>query len=141
MSCKTGSATNIIYGLALGYKSTIVPVFVLAAIIYTSFDQCGTYGACVRVCVACVTLHGARCWDLQSRDVGLTARDARRVHPPLMPRVHRAPRALARFMSCGGLLLMSCRFLRDSLLSFRTCLVLSTPVPFTVLTSYRRQHV
>ncbi|CAN0111390.1 unnamed protein product [Ectocarpus sp. 6 AP-2014] len=44
MSCKTGSATNIIYGLALGYKSTIVPVFVLAAIIFTSFQLCGTYG-------------------------------------------------------------------------------------------------
>ncbi|CAM9490508.1 unnamed protein product [Ascophyllum nodosum] len=43
-ACKTGAATNIIYGLALGYKSTIVPVFVLAAIIFTSFQLCGTYG-------------------------------------------------------------------------------------------------
>jgi Na+/H+-translocating membrane pyrophosphatase len=40
----TGSATNIIYGLALGYKSVIIPVFVLAAIIYVSFDLCETYG-------------------------------------------------------------------------------------------------
>lgn len=37
-SCKTGAATNIISGLALGYKSTIVPVFVLAAIIFVCFD-------------------------------------------------------------------------------------------------------
>lgn len=37
-SCKTGAATNIISGLALGYKSTIIPVFVLAAIIYVCFD-------------------------------------------------------------------------------------------------------
>ncbi|CAM9590524.1 unnamed protein product, partial [Choristocarpus tenellus] len=44
MSCKTGSATNIIYGLALGYKSVIIPVFVLAAIIFTSFQLCDTYG-------------------------------------------------------------------------------------------------
>lgn len=44
MSCKTGSATNIIYGLALGYKSAIIPVFVLAAIIFTSFQLSGTYG-------------------------------------------------------------------------------------------------
>lgn len=44
MACKTGSATNIIYGLALGYKSAIIPVFVLAAIIFTSFQLCGTYG-------------------------------------------------------------------------------------------------
>ncbi|CAM9452584.1 unnamed protein product [Discosporangium mesarthrocarpum] len=44
MSCKTGSATNIIYGLALGYKSAIIPVVVLAAIIFTSFQLCETYG-------------------------------------------------------------------------------------------------
>ena len=29
-SCKTGAATNIIFGLALGYKSVIVPVFCIA---------------------------------------------------------------------------------------------------------------
>lgn len=51
MSCKTGSATNIIYGLALGYKSAIIPVFVLAAIIFTSFQLCGTYGGVVVVVV------------------------------------------------------------------------------------------
>ena len=50
MACKTGSATNIIYGLALGYKSAIIPVFVLAAIIFTSFQLCGTYGG------------NSRCW-------------------------------------------------------------------------------
>lgn len=44
MSCKTGSATNIIYGLALGYKSAIIPVFVLAAVIFVSFQLCSTYG-------------------------------------------------------------------------------------------------
>jgi H+-translocating diphosphatase len=43
-SCKTGAATNIIYGLALGYKSVIVPVFVLAGIIYVSFVLCDLYG-------------------------------------------------------------------------------------------------
>jgi len=36
-SCKTGAATNIISGLALGYKSTIIPVFVLAIIIFVCF--------------------------------------------------------------------------------------------------------
>ncbi|CAM9406892.1 unnamed protein product [Chrysoparadoxa australica] len=44
LSCKTGSATNIIYGLALGYKSAIIPVFVLSGIIFTSFSLCNTYG-------------------------------------------------------------------------------------------------
>jgi inorganic pyrophosphatase len=44
LSCKTGSATNIIYGLSLGYKSVVIPVFILATIIYTSFSLCETYG-------------------------------------------------------------------------------------------------
>lgn len=43
-SCRTGAATNIIYGLALGYKSAIIPVFVLAIVIYTSFELCDLYG-------------------------------------------------------------------------------------------------
>uniref|UniRef100_A0A7R9YGC6 H(+)-exporting diphosphatase n=1 Tax=Pinguiococcus pyrenoidosus TaxID=172671 RepID=A0A7R9YGC6_9STRA len=43
-SCQTGAATNIIYGLALGYKSAIVPVIVLAVIIWTSFTLCDLYG-------------------------------------------------------------------------------------------------
>lgn len=30
-SCTTGAATNIIYGLALGHLSTIIPVILLAA--------------------------------------------------------------------------------------------------------------
>jgi inorganic pyrophosphatase len=43
-SCRTGAATNIIYGLALGYKSVIIPVFILAAIIFVSFELCDLYG-------------------------------------------------------------------------------------------------
>mmetsp|Transcript_44841 Transcript_44841/g.124273 ORF Transcript_44841/g.124273 Transcript_44841/m.124273 type:complete len:553 (-) Transcript_44841:113-1771(-) len=43
-SCRTGAATNIIYGLALGYKSVIVPVFILSFIVYLSFELCDLYG-------------------------------------------------------------------------------------------------
>lgn len=43
-SCKTGAATNIIYGLALGYLSCIVPTFCLAFTIYLSFYLSGMYG-------------------------------------------------------------------------------------------------
>lgn len=43
-SCRTGAATNIIYGLSLGYKSVIIPVFVLAIIIYIAFELCDLYG-------------------------------------------------------------------------------------------------
>lgn len=43
-SCKTGPATNMIYGIALGYKSAIIPVLVLSVVIYGSFNLCDMYG-------------------------------------------------------------------------------------------------
>jgi Na+/H+-translocating membrane pyrophosphatase len=55
-SCRTGAATNIIYGLALGYKSVVVPVFILAFIIYLSFSLCDLYGKIYAVCCLCVSM-------------------------------------------------------------------------------------
>lgn len=46
-SCKTGAATNVIFGLALGYKSVIIPVFCLAATIYLGLKLAGMYGIAV----------------------------------------------------------------------------------------------
>jgi inorganic pyrophosphatase len=43
-ACKTGAATNMIYGIALGYKSAIIPVLVLAMVVYGSFTLCDMYG-------------------------------------------------------------------------------------------------
>lgn len=43
-STETGAATNIIYGLALGYKSVILPAMIIAAIIFVTFRSCGMYG-------------------------------------------------------------------------------------------------
>jgi len=43
-SCKTGAATNMIYGIALGFKSAIIPVIVLALVVYFSFAICDMYG-------------------------------------------------------------------------------------------------
>jgi len=43
-ACKSGAAVNVIFGLALGYKSCIVPVFVLALNIYVAFSLCDLYG-------------------------------------------------------------------------------------------------
>jgi len=43
-SCKTGAATNIIYGLALGYNSAIIPVLALAVSIFVSFELASLYG-------------------------------------------------------------------------------------------------
>jgi len=43
-SCETGAATNIIYGLALGYKSVIIPVFVLALVVYITFSMLDMFG-------------------------------------------------------------------------------------------------
>lgn len=43
-SCRTGAATNVIYGLALGYLSTIVPVISLCILCYYSHVTLGYYG-------------------------------------------------------------------------------------------------
>merc|ERR1711971_1031031 len=43
-ACKTGAATNMIYGIALGYKSAIIPVLVLSFVIYGSFNLADMYG-------------------------------------------------------------------------------------------------
>lgn len=43
-ACKMGPATNIIYGLALGYFSTIIPVIVLCLVCYFSHNTLGFYG-------------------------------------------------------------------------------------------------
>ena len=42
--CKQGAAVNLIYGLALGYKSAIIPVYTLAAIVYFAFSLADLYG-------------------------------------------------------------------------------------------------
>ena len=49
-SCRTGAATDIIFGLALGYKSAIIPCFVIAVCIYVSFSLANMYG------IACAAL-------------------------------------------------------------------------------------
>ncbi len=46
-SCETGAATNIIYGLALGYKSTVLPYIAIAASIFISWDLGGMYGVAI----------------------------------------------------------------------------------------------
>ena len=44
VACTSGPAINIIYGLALGYKSTIVPVIFLAVTILASINLLGLLG-------------------------------------------------------------------------------------------------
>lgn len=43
-ACKTGAATNIIYGLSLGYKSSVIPVILVALTVYISWYFAGMYG-------------------------------------------------------------------------------------------------
>ena len=47
ISCHTGSATDIIYGLALGYLSTIFPIFILIILIYIGIAIAGMFGICL----------------------------------------------------------------------------------------------
>jgi len=46
-SCETGAATNIIYGLALGYKSSVIPVVILVITIVVSSMIAGMYGIAI----------------------------------------------------------------------------------------------
>lgn len=43
-ACSSGPAINIIYGLAIGYNSTIVPVILLAITAIVSIALCGLFG-------------------------------------------------------------------------------------------------
>jgi len=46
-SCETGSATNIIFGLALGYKSTVLPYIAIAISIFISWQLADMYGIAI----------------------------------------------------------------------------------------------
>ncbi len=46
-SCETGAATNIIYGIALGYKSAVLPVLILILAIVVSNVLAGMYGIAI----------------------------------------------------------------------------------------------
>lgn len=46
-SCETGAATNIIYGLALGYLSTIIPIIVLSITAFVCHTLLGMFGVAI----------------------------------------------------------------------------------------------
>jgi K(+)-stimulated pyrophosphate-energized sodium pump len=46
-SCQTGTATNIIFGLALGYKSAVGPYVAIGVAIYVSWMLAGMYGVAI----------------------------------------------------------------------------------------------
>lgn len=43
-ACTSGAAINVIYGLALGYLSTIVPVLMITIVILVSIELVGMLG-------------------------------------------------------------------------------------------------
>lgn len=46
-SCQTGTATNIIFGLALGYKSAVGPYLAIGVAIYVPWVLAGMYGVAI----------------------------------------------------------------------------------------------
>jgi K(+)-stimulated pyrophosphate-energized sodium pump len=46
-SCETGAATNIIFGLALGYKSSVLPYLAIAVSIFISWQLADMYGIAI----------------------------------------------------------------------------------------------
>ncbi|XP_043691655.1 putative disease resistance protein RGA1 [Telopea speciosissima] len=46
-SCRTGAGTNVIFGLALGHKSVIIPIFAIAICIYVGFSFAAMYDIAV----------------------------------------------------------------------------------------------
>jgi len=46
-SCETGTATNIIFGLSLGYKSTVYPYAAIGVAIFISWMLAGMYGVAI----------------------------------------------------------------------------------------------
>ncbi|MBI3033201.1 V-type H(+)-translocating pyrophosphatase [Candidatus Woesearchaeota archaeon] len=44
---KTGAATNIIYGLALGYESSVLPIILLAITVFVAYSFAGFYGIAI----------------------------------------------------------------------------------------------
>ncbi len=60
-ACRTGAATDIIFGLALGYKSAIIPCIIIAITIYVSFSLASMYGiACAALGMLTTMATGAR---------------------------------------------------------------------------------
>lgn len=65
-SCRTGAATNVIFGLALGYLSVIIPIFMIALAIFVGepllWSNISAALCMASAQVSSITDHCLRCW-------------------------------------------------------------------------------
>ena len=86
-ACRTGAATDIIFGLALGYKSTIIPCLCIATAIYVSFTLASMYGIAIAALGMLTTLSTG---ELFGRGGSMRVRGGagRCARPATHPRTH-----------------------------------------------------
>lgn len=68
-ACRISTASNIIFGLALGYLSVVIPIFCLAITIFIAFELAGMYG----IALSALGMLSNLCIALAMMDMDLSA--------------------------------------------------------------------
>eukprot|EP00826_Nyctotherus_ovalis_P041392 TRINITY_DN4156_c0_g1_i9.p1 TRINITY_DN4156_c0_g1~~TRINITY_DN4156_c0_g1_i9.p1 ORF type:complete len:422 (-),score=116.61 TRINITY_DN4156_c0_g1_i9:433-1698(-) len=113
-SCHTGSATDMIYGLSLGYMSTILPVAVVIVVIYVAYVCASMYGIAIAACgmfsTLAVLISIASYTSIANNAVGLSRMSDICYVTMQAEDIHSAGRSIAAHVKCveiGGAAIIS----------------------------------